>query len=162
VRLQALVEVVSADARNNDGHQQQDDSEDGEGSQRLPGRLVVFLSRAVCNVHADELEEEVRQRNEVDNDTGDHAGNRLAADPESSREEQEECYDQSGGGEDNFDCGGLLDDDEELNGEGKEEEEVEFEKRDIDLEVLASIFRIVKRGCVPGMSDSASSVADQR
>lgn len=133
VWLQALVEVVRADARNDDGHEKQDDGENGKCCQRLPGGLVIFLAIQIRNIHANELEEEVGERNEVDNDTAYHACNRFAADPEGSSEEQEEGDDQRKGSEDLFNHGCLLDDDKELDCESQEEEEVELEQGNVDL-----------------------------
>ena len=127
VWLQALVEVMCADARNDNGHKKQDDGENGKGCQRLPGGLVVFLAIKVRNIHANKLEEEVGERNKVDDDTAYHACNRFAADPESSSEEQEEGDDQRKSSEDLFNHGSLLDDDKELDRESQEEEEVELE-----------------------------------
>ena len=126
MRLQSLVEVVCADARNDDSHEEQDDCQNGKRGQRLPGRLVVFLAIKVRDIHADKLEEEVGQRNEVDDNTTDHACNRFAADPESGSEEQEEGDDECGGCEDDFDCGRLLDDNQELDCESQEEEKVKL------------------------------------
>ena len=83
--------------------------------------------------HANELEEEVGERNEVDNDTAYHACNRFAADPEGSSEEQEEGDDQRKGGEDLFNHGRLLYDDKELDCESQEEEEVELEQGNVNL-----------------------------
>lgn len=133
VGLQALVEVVCADARNDDGHEKQDDGENGKRCQRLPGGLVVFLAIQIRDIHANELEEEVGECNEVDKDTAYHAYNRFAADPEGSSEEQEEGDDQSKGSENLLDRGCLLDDDQELDCESQEEEEVELEQGNVDL-----------------------------
>lgn len=131
--LQALVEVVCADARNDDGHEKQDDGENGKRCQRLPGGLVVFLAIQIRNIHANELEEEVGERNEVDKDTAYHAYNGFAADPEGSSEEQEEGDDQGKGSEDLLDRGCLLDDDKKLDCESQEEEEVELEQGNVNL-----------------------------
>lgn len=131
--LQSLVEVVCADARNDNGHEKQDNRQNGKRGQRLAGGLVVFLSVQVRNVHADELEQEIGERDEVDNDATDHACNGLATDPESRREEQEERDDECGGGENFFHRGCLLNHDQELDCERKEEEEVELEQGNVNL-----------------------------
>jgi hypothetical protein len=127
VGLEALVEVVCAHARNNDCEDEQEDCEHCKSSQRLAGRLVVVLAIQVGNVHADELEQEVAHGNKVNDDNGDHAGNGLATDPPGSEEEEEEGNDQGNGGEGELDRLGVLDHDQELHGEGKEEEEIELQ-----------------------------------
>ena len=124
---------MCADARNDDRDEEQYNRQNGKRSQRLASRLVVLLAQAVCDVHTDELKEEVRQSNKVDNDTDNHAYDRFATHPESGGEEQKEGDDQGRGCEDDFDCRGLLNDDEKLNREGKEEEEIELEKGDVNL-----------------------------
>ena len=102
--LQTLVEVVRADTRNNDGEEEQEDRENGECSQRLASWLVVLLAQAVCNVHADELEQKVCKRDKVNDDADDHTNNGLAAHPEGGSEEQEEGDNQCRSREDDFDC----------------------------------------------------------
>jgi len=133
VRLEALVEVVCADARNDNGHEEQDDGQNGKGGQRLAGWLVVLLAVQVCDVHADELEEEVGKRDEIDDDAAHHAGNRFAAHPKGSGKEQEKGDDEGGRSEDDLNRGSLFDDDEELDCEGEEEEEVELEQGNVNL-----------------------------
>jgi hypothetical protein len=133
VGLEALVEVVCAHARDDDGKDEEDDGECGEGSQGLLRRLVVLLAVEGGDVHADELEQEVAQGDEVDYDDGDHSGDGLATYPPSGKEQQEEGYDKGGGGECDLDFGRLVDDDEELDCEGEEEEEVELEQSNVNL-----------------------------
>jgi hypothetical protein len=133
VRLQALVEVVCAHARHDNGEEQQQDRQNGEYRQRLARGLVLFLAARARNVHADELEEEVGEGDEVDEDDDNHAGDRLAADPEGGGEEQEEGDDEGDGRQGELDRGGVLDDDEELDGEGEEEEKVKLEQGNVNL-----------------------------
>lgn len=134
MRLEALVKIVCAHARDDNGEDQQHDGENGESSQGLARRLVVFLTVEVGNVHADELEEEVGHGNEVHDDDDNHAGNGLAADPPGGGEEEEEGDDERDSGKSNLDILGLFDDDKELDGEGEEEEEVELEEGDVNLD----------------------------
>lgn len=136
MRLEALVEVVCACARNNDGEDEKENGQDGESGQRFPRRQVLFLAGRARDEHADELEKEVAECDEVEDDDNDHANDRLATDPESSGEEEEEGDDQGDGGEGGFELLGVLDDDKELDGEGKEEEEVELEHGNVNLVLM--------------------------
>lgn len=111
VGLEALVEVVCAHARNDDGEDEKENGEYGEGGQRLACRLVVVLAVEIGNVHANELEQKVGHGDEVYDDNGNHAGNRFAADPPGGEEEEEKGNNQGDGGEGKFDRLGVLDDD---------------------------------------------------
>ena len=104
MRLQALVEVVGAQACCNNGDDEQEDCENGKGSQRLAGWLVVLLAVCIGDPHSDELEQEVAQGNEVDDDN-----------------------------EDQFNGLCVFDDDQKLDGEGQKEEEVKLEEGDVNL-----------------------------
>jgi len=139
VRLEPLVEVVRAHARDDNGEHEENNGERGKSGERLLGWLVFLLAVEAGNVHADELEEEVAQGDEVDDDDGDHAGDGFAADPPGGEEEQEEGDDEGDGGEGRLNCARVLDDDEELYGEGEEEEEVELEEGDVDLGMLVMV-----------------------
>lgn len=72
---------MRADARRDDGDDEEQDGKDGEARQRLARWPVVLETRRIGGVHADELEEEVAQSDEVEDDDDDHAGDGLAADP---------------------------------------------------------------------------------
>ena len=135
--LEALVEVVGAYACRADGDEKEQDGQNGKRGQRLAGGFVVLLADAIGDVHADELEEEVGQGDKVDEDDDNHAGDGFAADPEGGREEKEKGDDEGDAGEGELESFGVVDDDEELNGEGEEEEEVEFEKGNVNLRRLA-------------------------
>ena len=74
VWLEALVKVVRAQTGRDNGADEQQNGEDGKGSQRLASRLVVLLAGGVGDIHSNELEEEVAHGNEVDDDDADHAG----------------------------------------------------------------------------------------
>ena len=133
VWLEALVEVVRAHARDDNGEQQQQDRQNRKHRQRLARGLVLLLAVDAGDVHADELEEEVGEGDEVDDDDDNHAGDRLAADPEGGGEEQQEGDDEGNGRERLLKAGRVLDDDEELDGEGEEEEKVKLEQGNVDL-----------------------------
>lgn len=131
--LQTLVEIVRADACNHDGDQHKQDGQDGETRQTLPGRLVILEASGIGGIHSDELEEEIAERDEVDEDDDDHARNGLAADPVGGQEKENEGDGQRGGRQRKLGGGGILDDDKELHGEGEEEEEIELEKSNVNL-----------------------------
>jgi hypothetical protein len=133
VRLQPLVEVVRADARNDNRKEEQQDRQNRKSCQRLAGRLVVLLALEVRHVHADELEQKVRQSYKVHKDAANHACNGLATHPEGGSEEQEEGDDERSRSEGDLDGGRLFDDDKELNRKGEEEEEIELEECDVNL-----------------------------
>jgi hypothetical protein len=117
---------MRARARHSNSDQQQQNSQNGETRQALARGLVVLKAGDVCGVHADELEEEVAEGDKVDDDDYDHADDGFATHPVCGEEEQEEGYDERGGCKGTLGDGGFVDDDEELHGEGEEEEEVEF------------------------------------
>ena len=133
MRLQALVEVVGAQACCNNGDDEQEDCENGKGSQRLAGWLVVLLAVCIGDPHSDELEQEVAQGDEVDDDNADHTSNGLAADPPRGKEQKKESDNEGGSGEDQFNGLCVFDDDQKLDGEGQKEEEVKLEEGDVNL-----------------------------
>lgn len=138
---------------NDNRNQQQKNCEHRETCQTLPRRSIVLQSCSVGGVHTDELEEEVGERDEVHDNNDNHSRNGFAADPESRKEKEHKCYDQSGGSETEFDSGCVFDDNEELYREGKEEEEVELEKGDVNLgrvSIVLFVYQKMSRG-VPGM-----------
>jgi len=161
VGLESLVEVVRADACDNNGKNEQKNGEHSKGGQRLARRLVVLLAVQVGNVHADELEQEVGHGNEVDDNNGNHAGNRLATDPPGGEEEEEKGDDQGDGGQSELDRLCVLDDDEKLYCKRKEKEEVKLQERNVNLKKSVVYVR-GDAGDKPGMSDNASSGASQR
>ena len=122
------------------------------------------MASGVGGVHAYELEEEVRQGNEIDNDDDNHASDGFTTDPECGQEKKNEGDDEGGSGETELDLASVLHDNEELDGKGEEEEEIELEKGNVNL-------RIMSAGCtrvtnwraidVPDMSNSVSSGANQ-
>ena len=91
------------------------------------------MAAGIGDPHPDELEQEVTESNEVDDDDTNHSSDRLATDPPGGEEQKEEGDDEGGCGKNEFDCLGVLDDDQELHGEGQEEEEVELEESDVNL-----------------------------
>jgi hypothetical protein len=133
VGLEALAEVVCAHACNDNGEDEEENGEHGEGGQGLARWLVVVLAVQVGNVHADELEQEVRHGDEVHNDDRNHARDGFATDPPRSEEEKKEGDDQGDSGQGEFNGLGVFDDNQKLDGEGEEEEEVELEEGDINL-----------------------------
>jgi hypothetical protein len=66
VRLEALVEVVRAPDRVDDGGHQHGHGDDGEDGERAARRQVVLHPRCVGAVHAEEFEEEVGEGTEVE------------------------------------------------------------------------------------------------
>jgi hypothetical protein len=141
VGLEALVEVVCAHACNDDGEDEQKNGEDGKGCQRFARRLVVVLSVEIRNVHANQLEQEVGHGDEVDDNNGNHAGDGFAADPPGGEEEEEEGDDQGNGGQGELDGLCVFDNNEELHGKGKEEEEIELEKGNVNLQWSVKVER---------------------
>jgi hypothetical protein len=133
MRFEALVEVVCAHARDNDGHDEKENGEHGESGQRLARRLVVNLAVEIGNVHADELEQKVGHGDEVDDDNGNHTSHRLATDPPGGEEEEEKGNDQGDGGKSKFDCLCVFDHNEKLHSKCEKEEEVEFQKGNVNL-----------------------------
>lgn len=161
MRLQTLVEIVCADASHDDGDNDQEDGEDGEARQGFAGGLVVIQAGLVGGVHAHQLKQKVRQCAEIDDDDGNHANDRLAPHPKRGEEEEHEGYDQGGSCEALFDGLGVVHDDEELYGEGEEEEEVELEEGDVNLGSESAKLRERVDMRIPGSSDTASSCANQ-
>ena len=133
VRLQALVEVVSAHASNDDGDNEQQDGEDGEAGERLAGGHVVLEASRARDVHADELEQEVGQGDEVDDDDDNHADDGLTAHPPCGEEEQHKGDGEGGGSQCELNVARVFDDDQELDGKGQEEEKVELEQGNVNL-----------------------------
>lgn len=131
--LQALIKIIRADTGNYNRHQEQQYRKDCKGSQTLSRWLVVLLSEKVGSIHADELEEEIGERDEVDDDDKDHAGDGFAAYPEGGEEQENECYGKSSRCEALLNGLGVVDHDEELNREGEEEEEIELEECNVNL-----------------------------
>lgn len=122
------------------------------------------MAIAVGDVHAYELEEEVRQGDEVDSDNDDHAGDGFATDPECGQEKKNKGDHKGGSSKTKLDMASVLYDNEELDGEGEEEEEIEFEKGNINLRtILAGCTQLSDWGTmnVPDMSNTVSSSANQ-
>lgn len=135
VRFEALVEVLRANARGDDGGDQQQDGDDGEDGQGFARWQVLgdFL-RVAFVVHAHEFEDEVGHRGEVDDDHDRLADVGFTAGDEGGEEEEAYCHWDGDDGEVELEVGEVgADDDEELHGESKEEEEIEFEEGDVDL-----------------------------
>lgn len=137
MRLETLVEVVRADACNDNGEQKQEDGKNSKGSQRLASGLVVLLAVGIGHVHSDELEQEVGQSDKIDEDDDNHSSDRLATNPPSGQEEEEKGDDQGSGGKGELNRLCVLDDDKELDREGEEEEEIELEEGNVNLVELA-------------------------
>jgi hypothetical protein len=96
------------------------------------------LASGVGGVHAYELEEEVRQSDEVDNDNDNHAGDGFATNPECGQEKKNKGDHKGGSGETELDFASVFHDNEELDGEGEEEEEVELEKCNVNLRIMSA------------------------
>lgn len=122
------------------------------------------MASGVGGVHAYELEEEVRQGDEVDNNNDNHAGDGFATDPECSQEKKNEGDHEGGSGEAKLDLASVLHNNEELDGKGKEEEEIELEKGNVNLRImLAGCTEVTNWGAIgiPDMSNTVSSGANQ-
>lgn len=131
--LEALVEVVCAYTSDNNGKEKEKNGEDSKSSQRLARWPILGLTVKIGNVHANELEQEVAEGNEIENDDGNHASNRLAAHPPSCEEEKEKRDDEGRSSKSQFDSLCVFDDDKELHSEGQEEEEIKLEYGDVNL-----------------------------
>lgn len=134
MRLETLVEIVRAHTGCDDRDQQQEDGQESKSSQRLAGWLVVLLACNIGHVHSNELEQEITERNEVDEDDGDHARNGFAAHPPGSGEQKEESDNEGSTGEGEFERLCVLNDDQELHSKGQEEEEIKLEQGDVNLD----------------------------
>jgi hypothetical protein len=133
VGLEALAKVVCAHACNDNGEDEKENGEHGEGGQGLARWLVVALAVKVGNVHADELEQEVRHGDEVYHDNRNHARDGLATNPPCGEEEEEEGDGQGDSSKGELNGLGVPNDNQKLDGEGKEEEEVELEESNVNL-----------------------------
>lgn len=64
IRFQSLVEVQQADGRIDDGHQDENDGQNGERGERFADGTVCIGSVGIL-VHPDQFEEEVRHASKV-------------------------------------------------------------------------------------------------
>jgi hypothetical protein len=131
VILQALTKIAHADEGIDDGKDDEDDGHDRKCRERLPDRHVILLRMGLVDAH--QLEKEVCESAKVEEDDCNHAGSILALSEEGSK--QQDCNrDGDGGGRKAELILSLSrDDDEELHGEAKEEEEIKLQQGDVDL-----------------------------
>lgn len=135
VGFEAFVEVLRANARGDDGGDEQQDGDDSEDGQRFACWQVLgnFLWIAFV-VHAHELEDEVGHGGEIDNNHDCLADVRFATGDKGREEEEADGHGHRDNCEVEFEVGEVrADDDEELNGKGEEEEKVELEESDVNL-----------------------------
>jgi len=188
VGLEAAVEVVGADAGVDDGEDDEDDGDDGEGGKGFTDRHVGEFAQGF--VHADELEEEVGQGGEIEHlcgtgeqvssdvgkgglrdgdgwayDDEDHAWCALFPCEVSCHQEDDDGYGHRHDGECEFSVVDVDHNDQELYGEPKEEEEIEFEKGNVDLANQpqhTSKFVGRQRTQIPERSSTSFSSSDRR
>lgn len=94
-------------------------------------------------VHPSELEDEVCQTAEVEEDGGDHSERVLSSRPESGHEEDANGDWNSSNCKTVFCVCQSSNDDQELHGKAKEEEEIEFEEGDVNLVLSARKWNIL-------------------
>lgn len=129
--LEPLAEVVHADETVGDGQNNEDDGENGEGSQgTADGKVVLAVTWLI---DTDKLEEEVGKAAKVEqnNEAGAEAVFALG---EKGGTQQDSNGDWDGGNvQAELDILQAVNDDEELNGEAEEEEKIELEQGDVNL-----------------------------
>jgi hypothetical protein len=131
VRLEARAKVAHADNGIRDCGEDEEDGDDGKGRHgAADGAVKLPVARLV---DADELEDKVREGDEVDEDDDAHAGLVLAAGEKGGEQEDGDCDGDGSNGEAEFRVDLVDDDDDELDREAEEEEKVELEQGNVDL-----------------------------
>jgi hypothetical protein len=165
MRFQALVEVCRTPCAVDDGHDQQQERDDGKSCQTFPRRLVVLHSFRVARVvHAYELEKEVSHGREVEDDRAAHSQGGLAPGEPCSRKQDGDGDGDSGNGESKFNVGGMLaNHDDKLYCESEDEEKVELEEGNVNLFVISpcSVSSVVGSTKVPGKRGIVASSASR-
>lgn len=135
VRFESFVEVARANASSRDGGDKQRNCNDGKHCQGLSrGQVLVDFFHVAFVVHAHELEDEVGHGREVDDDHDCLTDVRFATGDKGCEEEEADGHGDGDDCEVEFKVGEVrANDNEELYGEGEEEEKVEFEESDVNL-----------------------------
>ena len=140
VWFEAFIEIARANASSGNGGNKQRNRNDSKDCQGFPRRQVLsyFLHVALV-IHAHELEDEVGHGREIDDDHNCLTDVRFATGDKCREEEEANGHRDCDDCEVEFEVGEVrAHDDEELHGEGEEEEKVELEESDVNLDCNVS------------------------
>lgn len=132
--FEAGAEVVHADDGVDDGHDDEQNGDDGEGGERLSNGEVRRSAAGL--VDTEELEDEVGETAKVEDNNADHARLVLPLGEESSSNQNGNRDRNGGNRKSEFGIGLDSDDDDKLNDETQEEEEIELEQGNVNLELM--------------------------
>jgi hypothetical protein len=143
VSLETLIKVGQAHDAVSDGHDDEQNSDDGEGSERLLDSLVILAPFRLVDAH--QLEDEVGEGTMIEDNDGDHACLDFATRKPCGSNENTNRDGDRGDGESKLWVIGIGDDDDQLNDEPQEEEEIELEQGDVDLIPVSRLHRKMAR-----------------